>query len=67
MFTDRLFAGPAELSAKMQAKATESPVYFYLFNYNDGEIKMVNYYSRSQEIKGRGDSVIILNRSGFRA
>ncbi|XP_018572851.1 venom carboxylesterase-6 [Anoplophora glabripennis] len=52
IFTDRLFALPAELAAKLQAKVNKSPVYFYVFNYSEGEIKMIQLYSRSQELQG---------------
>nr|WCC58182.1 carboxylesterase [Pharsalia antennata] len=52
IFTDRFFALPAELAAKLQAEATKSPVYFYQFNYTEGDVKMIQFYSKSQEIEG---------------
>ncbi|XP_018562033.1 venom carboxylesterase-6 [Anoplophora glabripennis] len=52
LFTDRLFAIPAEISAKLQAKATKSPVYVYLFNYRKGENKFAQYFARTPEVDG---------------
>ncbi|XP_018579415.1 venom carboxylesterase-6-like [Anoplophora glabripennis] len=52
LFTDRFFAVPAEITAKMQANATKSPVYVYLFNYRDGENKFAEFYSGTTEVDG---------------
>ncbi|XP_018562806.1 venom carboxylesterase-6 isoform X2 [Anoplophora glabripennis] len=53
IFTDRLFAVPAEVSAKMQAKVNKSPVYVYHFNYSEGENNAAQSYIGS-EIEGVG-------------
>ncbi|XP_023311607.1 venom carboxylesterase-6-like [Anoplophora glabripennis] len=52
MLTDRLFAVSAELSAKMQAKVTKSPVHFYIFNYTEGENKPIQLLTGFDEIEG---------------
>ncbi|XP_018561795.1 venom carboxylesterase-6-like [Anoplophora glabripennis] len=52
IFTDRLFAVPAELSAKLQASVNKSPVYVYIFNYTEGENKMTILFPDAQEIEG---------------
>ncbi|XP_018562424.1 venom carboxylesterase-6-like [Anoplophora glabripennis] len=52
MLTDRLFAVSAELSAKMQAKVTKSPVHFYIFNYTEGENRPMQLLTGTDEIEG---------------
>ncbi|XP_023311618.1 venom carboxylesterase-6-like [Anoplophora glabripennis] len=52
IFTDRLFAVPAELSAKLQASVNKSPVYVYKFNYTEGENKMTNFIPGLQGVEG---------------
>ncbi|XP_023311000.1 venom carboxylesterase-6-like [Anoplophora glabripennis] len=52
ILTDRMFAVPAELSVKLQANVTKSPVYLYIFNYTDGATKLVQIISGTDEIEG---------------
>ncbi|XP_023310995.1 venom carboxylesterase-6-like isoform X3 [Anoplophora glabripennis] len=52
ILTDRLFGVPAELSVKLQANVTKSPVYLYIFNYTDGATKLVQIISGTDEIEG---------------
>ncbi|XP_023311620.1 venom carboxylesterase-6-like [Anoplophora glabripennis] len=52
IITDRFFAVPAELSVKLQANVTKSPVYHYIFNYTDGENKVVQFLTGTNEIEG---------------
>ncbi|XP_018579426.1 venom carboxylesterase-6-like isoform X2 [Anoplophora glabripennis] len=53
--SDRYFATGAELSAKMQANVNKSPVYFYIFNYTQGENTMDDLYPERLE-EGTGVS-----------
>ncbi|XP_018563117.1 venom carboxylesterase-6-like [Anoplophora glabripennis] len=52
MLSDRLFSVSAELSAKLQAKVTKSPVHLYIFNYTDGENKAIQLLTGIDEIEG---------------
>nr|WCC58152.1 carboxylesterase [Pharsalia antennata] len=52
IFTDRYFGVPGETAAKMQAKVSNSPVYYYFFNYREGENKGVEFFSSSPELEG---------------
>ncbi|XP_018562232.1 venom carboxylesterase-6-like [Anoplophora glabripennis] len=52
ILTDRLFAVPAELSAKLHANVTKSPVYFYKFNYTEGENKFTDFLPDAQGVEG---------------
>ncbi|XP_018566160.1 venom carboxylesterase-6-like [Anoplophora glabripennis] len=52
IFTDRFFAVSAELSTKLQAKVTKSPVYFYIFNYTEGENKFVDNFPGTRRVEG---------------
>ncbi|XP_018562621.1 venom carboxylesterase-6-like [Anoplophora glabripennis] len=52
IFSDRLIAVSAELSVKLQAKVTKSPVYLYIFNYTEGENTIRHLFSKEEEIQG---------------
>lgn len=52
IFTDRFFGVPGEVAAKMQAKVSKSPVYYYFFNYRGGENKGVKFFSNCPELEG---------------
>jgi bile salt-stimulated lipase len=45
MFSDRTFLVDAEISVRMQARASSSPVYYYYFSYpgDNNEAKIVNH------------------------
>ncbi|XP_018562928.1 venom carboxylesterase-6 isoform X2 [Anoplophora glabripennis] len=52
IITDRLFAVPAELSVRLQASVTKSPVYHYIFNYTEGVNRVVYYLMGTDDIEG---------------
>ncbi|XP_023311616.1 venom carboxylesterase-6 isoform X1 [Anoplophora glabripennis] len=52
IITDRLFAVPAELSVRLQANVTKSPVYHYIFNYTEGVNRVVYYLMGTDDIEG---------------
>ncbi|XP_023311608.1 venom carboxylesterase-6-like [Anoplophora glabripennis] len=62
MLTDRYFAIPGEMAAKMQANVSKSSVYYYIFSYKEGVNKAVEFFTNSTEIKGvgHGDDCIYL-------
>ncbi|KAJ8961875.1 hypothetical protein NQ318_021493 [Aromia moschata] len=60
MITDKLFKVSAETSAKLQARNTKSPVYFYLFNYGEGQNGFLDLFMPDQRSPGvsHGDDMI---------
>nr|WCC58159.1 carboxylesterase [Pharsalia antennata] len=52
IFTDRLFVASAEQSARLQAKVTNSPVYYFIFNYTEGENSLAQFYTNTPEVEG---------------
>ncbi|KAJ8971743.1 hypothetical protein NQ314_000556, partial [Rhamnusium bicolor] len=50
MCTDKFFTINAESSAKLQSKATKSPVYFYYFNYDKGENTFTNLFTSDDRV-----------------
>ncbi|KAJ8961876.1 hypothetical protein NQ318_021494, partial [Aromia moschata] len=60
MLTDNMFKINGELMAKLQAKNGKSPVYFYLFNYDQGQNGFMDFFVPDRRWPGvsHGDDLV---------
>lgn len=69
IISDRMFIVDAERAARLQAEVTESPIYFYDFNFR-GTNSLTNHYGRTKEnfgVSHADDTQYLMKRWGSAA